>query len=154
MKKSIYLLFSFAALLFVISVHNDVLAGSSAKLKIESVDQTDPSRGSINVSRSNIKRLSIAIDDLEKIQKIQSVRGTPVNTTRSNIKSVSLAIDNYEKSEPKKRAAALASVKKANEALGTSIMELHKSIVKTYPTQAADIKAKHDAVVNAINNIK
>lgn len=155
MKKTICLLFSFAAFLFVVSVHNDLLAGSSAKLIIESVDQTDPSRGiPINTSRSNIKSLSLSIDALENILKKQPDRGTPINQSRSNIKSVSLSIDNFEKSDAKKKAAALASLRKANDALGVSIMELHKSVVGKFPAQAADIKAKYDAVKSSINNIK
>ena len=127
----------------------------------------------INTSRSNIKTLSLWIDEWEaqlnaeaaartsnlnaSKSNINRQMGVPVNCSRSNIKTLSKKMDDVEKSDAAQRSAALEDMNKALAELNTCITALYDSIVsrgEAYAAKAAELKTRHDTVKNSIGNIR
>lgn len=124
----------------------------------------------IAVSDSGVKRLVIWMDDWDKLVNPPASEGVRAsnlnlsksnvrsfNSSRSNIRSVSEALAAAKSSAPPQRPTAIANLKREFAKLDQSLTELHGSIVEMgaeYQAHATSLKAKHETVKNAINNIR
>ena len=162
--------------LFLLTLNNTVSASSKTENGISQNLQTgDPLRAiNLNSSKSNVKSLILTIDNLKaQIDAQISAAGKPktpttltsnLNLSKSNINrvegfigKVTTALDNLDKSDTKKRAAALAALKKAAADLDSPIQDLYNSLLqlgKSMKDKAEELKSKHDTVKNSINNIR